>query len=634
MDRKTTVWSKLTRVAEARTVTALIVLFGVGTGVNTTWAQDAKPAASDKAAAPAKSQDPASADKSKNSVELVPIKAPPANVLKAAKQRSKAKPAVTTTPTGPVTGAPAIRIAETVHDFGESWTGGTLDHVFQIKNEGDQVLKLLSVKPSCGCTVAKGYDKEIPPGGTGKIPVSLNTKKVRNKFTKNITVNSNDPATASLRLQITGIVKSYVDVAPRTIALGHIKEGDQATKSCKLLNNTDGMIELKLEQAKSGPFTAELVERVPGKEFQLKVTAAPPFKPKLNNGKFIITTNVPKQPRIEVPVTAYVPARLDLRPETLVLPSSNRNEQKRLIKFTNNGEKPVKVLSASVSDDTIAVEVIERSAGKAYDIKVTIPAGYKTPKDAKIITLVTDDSEKKEINIPIKGRPVKKRPAESLLGTISPTAEFTTRAGVTINTGSKLGKITVLDFFASWCGYCKKQIPQVSTMYTEKFKDNPNVQFIGVSADILKTEGVTNPRARTLEQVDGVWAKASSGAFELALDPNGNTKKLFKVSSYPTLMLLNKDGKVEAVHFGAKADLPQILAGQIEKLLAGKSLVSSGPTPVAKPQPTPKPTVVTVKGTADAAPAEADKIKENAQPEDSDATSMANYSVKKRSKVD
>jgi thiol-disulfide isomerase/thioredoxin len=488
------------------------------------------------------------------------------------------------TPTGPVTGAPGIRCFETVHDFGTAWSGASLKHTFVIRNGGDQPLKLATVKTSCGCTAAKNYDRKIAPGGEGKIPVVLNTKKVRNKFTKYVTINSNDPVTPRLRLAITGEVKQYVAVTPRNVSMGHIAEAEPASKVAKLVNNTAETMTLTLDSAQVGVLTAELVALSPGKEYELRVTANPPYEPKLNKGKFILTTGMEKQPTIEVPVSAYVRPRLDLRPEKLVLHSPTRKQQKRLVKFSNTGESPVSVLAAVVNDDRIGVELIEKAPGKDYDVQLIIPEGFEAPRalGQLVLTLSTDDAQAPELTVPITGRVKPKRPAAKLVGKPAPEAEFTTTAGQTVATGGKSGKVTVLDFYASWCGYCRRQIPVVAQVH-QKFADNPDVQFVGVSQDTIKEEGVTSKRARTLEQVAEMWAKTEA-TFGYALDPEAVGKKKFRVNSYPTLLLVDGQGVVQAAHFGAARDLASTLEQEINKLLAGESLVgpSGGRAPGAR----------------------------------------------------
>jgi len=44
------------------------------------------------------------------------------------------------------------------------------------------------------------------------------------------------------------------------------------------------------------------------------------------------------------------------------------------------------------------------------------------------------------------------------------------------------GKVVLLDFFASWCGICRAELPQLKTAYA-KYQSDPNVAFLLVSID-------------------------------------------------------------------------------------------------------------------------------------------------------
>lgn len=480
----------------------------------------------------------------------------------------------TETPKGPVTGAPGIRCEQTIHDFGVRWVGGMLPHEFIVRNEGDQELEILSVQSTCGCAVAKDYDKRIPPGGQGRIRVSLDTKKVRGKFGKSITVNTNDPVTPALRLKIAGEVKEYVAVKPRSINFGHIK-GAQAerTLTATLTNNTDQEMTLILEPpAIVGPFSAELVEKEQGKVYELRVSAKPPYGLRHNSANFKITTNIARKPELEVPASAYVPPRLMIRPEQVVFGSVPKSEWIRPIHFTNNGSTPVKILSAEVDDQQLKVELVEREAGKAYEVRLTIPVGYVPPEQGRVVTLRTDDSERPEITVPVKARKRSaghRRPAEALVGEPTPEVTFNALDGRAVVVGRKSPTVTVLDFYVSWSPACQRQVRMVAGLHQRKYADNANVRFVGVSQDELKSVGGTSPRAKTEQEVARMFAGAGA-TFANVLDPQGLGKKEFQVDSFPTLMLLGKDGVVEAVHFGAKEDLASTLEKQIDLLLAGK----------------------------------------------------------------
>jgi hypothetical protein len=70
---------------------------------------------------------------------------------------------------------PAIMTFDTEnYNVGDVAVGSVNNFVFKFKNTGKSVLVIHDVKPSCGCTVPKGWPKDpIPPGGTGEIPIEF-----------------------------------------------------------------------------------------------------------------------------------------------------------------------------------------------------------------------------------------------------------------------------------------------------------------------------------------------------------------------------------------------------------------------------------------------------------------------------
>ncbi|HUU84160.1 MAG TPA: DUF1573 domain-containing protein [Phycisphaerae bacterium] len=486
-------------------------------------------------------------------------------------------PIATETPTGPVTGAPAIRCSETVKEFGLRWAGPPAQHTFTLRNEGDQSLEIQKVKTSCGCTVARNWTRKIPPGGEGSIPVTLATTRVGTKFSKTITVSSNDPVTPRLQLKIQGELKRPVDMQPARIDFGQVKANTKETQVATLTNNMARPLELTMpERTREGPFSVELVEQEPGKVYEIKVQAKPPYQPKLNRAKFEVKTNLSEQPQVSITVSAILRPRLDVNPEQLTVKKAEPRERTQYLRFANNGQTPVKVLSAQADDENLRLLVKEQEEGKQYQILVTIPADYMPPQEGRTITIKTDDPEMPEMTVPVVGRPLQmdRRPATGLVGKPAPSFEFPTFDDKVVSSEEYQGKVVLLDFYASWCGFCKKQLPVVSDLYKRKYADNAEVRFLAISEDRIGTgdEAKSNKRARTKEQVATYYAKIG-GAFPAVLDPTGigGSHFLIKNRDYPAIVLIGQDGIVQAVHFREATDLSRQLAIQIDTLLSGKS---------------------------------------------------------------
>ncbi len=96
------------------------------------------------------------------------------------------------------------------------------------------------------------------------------------------------------------------------------------------------------------------------------------------------------------------------------------------------------------------------------------------------------------------------------------------------------GKIVLVDFWASWCGPCRKEMPNVVEAY-KKFKDK-GFEIVGVSLDDDKAaweKGIKDLNITWLQVSDLKGWKTELGA-------------AYAVNSIPHMVLLDKDGKIIA----------------------------------------------------------------------------------------
>ena len=117
--------------------------------------------------------------------------------------------------------------------------------------------------------------------------------------------------------------------------------------------------------------------------------------------------------------------------------------------------------------------------------------------------------------------------------------------------------VIVLDFWATWCGPCRKALPAV-VKTTDAFKDK-GVVFYAVNQQ--------EPPDRIRE-----FLKKNGVACRVALDEDGQVGNLYMVRGIPQTVLIGKDGTVQAVHVGLEADLEAKVAKELAALVEGKPL--------------------------------------------------------------
>ncbi len=104
----------------------------------------------------------------------------------------------------------------------------------------------------------------------------------------------------------------------------------------------------------------------------------------------------------------------------------------------------------------------------------------------------------------------------------------------------ELGKVHVIEFWATWCGPCVASMPHL----TELQKQNPDVQFIGVAG----FERGKDAADGTKRVDDFVKAKGDAIGFAIAFDGDGTMAKTWmtaaKRNTIPTSFVVGKDGNI------------------------------------------------------------------------------------------
>lgn len=124
--------------------------------------------------------------------------------------------------------------------------------------------------------------------------------------------------------------------------------------------------------------------------------------------------------------------------------------------------------------------------------------------------------------------------------------EFTSKIGdtipdftMTLTNGKKIsskdwkGKVVMLQFTASWCGVCRKEIPFIEKDIWLKNKRNPNFLLFGVDRD------------EPLETVKK-YQKEMEISYPLAIDPNADVFGIFadKKAGVTRNVIIDKNGKI------------------------------------------------------------------------------------------
>lgn len=139
-------------------------------------------------------------------------------------------------------------------------------------------------------------------------------------------------------------------------------------------------------------------------------------------------------------------------------------------------------------------------------------------------------------------------------GNPAPEFTFQNEKGKTINIKKLKGKIIVLDFWASWCGPCRKEIPNVKKVYAE-YKDK-GIQFLSVSID-AKKEAWT----KALKEEQMPWMQGWTP------DAGKSVMNTYQFGGIPFIILIDKEGNIYRKNLRGED-----IKNAIDDCLAGKKV--------------------------------------------------------------
>ncbi len=119
----------------------------------------------------------------------------------------------------------------------------------------------------------------------------------------------------------------------------------------------------------------------------------------------------------------------------------------------------------------------------------------------------------------------------------APAFTLASRAGQDVSLSQYRGQVVMINFWASWCGPCRQEMPLLESIY--KKYNKMGFTMLGVNVE---------PDSNAANE----WLKATPVSFPILYDRDSKVSKLYDVAGMPSTVIIDRTGKLRMLHRGYK----------------------------------------------------------------------------------
>ena len=119
----------------------------------------------------------------------------------------------------------------------------------------------------------------------------------------------------------------------------------------------------------------------------------------------------------------------------------------------------------------------------------------------------------------------------------APGFTLASRSGHDVSLAQYKGNVVMINFWASWCGPCRQEMPLLESIY--KKYNKMGFTMLGVNVE---------PNSNAANE----WLKATPVSFPILYDRDSKVSKLYDVAGMPSTVIIDRSGKLRVLHRGYK----------------------------------------------------------------------------------
>ena len=182
-------------------------------------------------------------------------------------------------------------------------------------------------------------------------------------------------------------------------------------------------------------------------------------------------------------------------------------------------------------------------------------SGNTTSESASVAPPVSsgeeDNHSEPKSSAPASSEAESSEPEEEIPEIPAPDFTLTDQNGNTHTLSDYKGQVVFLNFWATWCGPCKQEMPDIQAMYEEFNQNNDDVVILGVANP--KTDEVPYNQDGTIEEVTQ-FLSDNGYTYPVVMDTTGEIFASYGVTAFPTTFMIDKEGNVFGYITGTLTD--------------------------------------------------------------------------------
>ena len=142
--------------------------------------------------------------------------------------------------------------------------------------------------------------------------------------------------------------------------------------------------------------------------------------------------------------------------------------------------------------------------------------------------------------------------ASGLAGQPAPDFALKSSTGENLRLSEYRGDVVMINFWATWCGPCRQEMPLLDELYSRYQRVGFNLLGVNIDDD--------SSRAMNMIAELGV-------SFPVLFDSHKEVSKLYDVDAMPVTVLVDREGNVRYIHEGYKPGYENTYLDQVRSLL-------------------------------------------------------------------